>query len=659
MKYWLSFLFFCIISTSANAQFSRYRVQLKHKGATSFQLANPSAYLSPRAIERRLRQQITIDSSDLPVPASYIQQLQSIPGVTVLNQSKWLNAVSVQTNDPNAILSIQSLAFVASVEGIAARARTGRNRIEEEFTALPVTSARQQKTNDDYFNYGANSFAEIALHNGQFLHNAGLRGKGMQIAMFDGGFRDYNTLPAFDSINKNNQVLSTWDFVDRHTSVSEDHQHGMQCLSTIAANIPGQFIGKAPEASFHLFRTEDVSSEFPIEEFNWVCAAERADSIGADIISSSLGYGYEWSSPVADYPYSDLNGDITMAARGADMAAAKGILVFNSAGNSGNDPWKMITTPADGDSVVAIGAVNNNKQVGSFSSYGPSADGRIKPDLASVGVAAMLQNTSGGIGASNGTSYACPNMAGLASCLWQGFPEYNNMRIVRALKESADRYANPDDRTGYGIPDLKKAFASLLKDFAEADISQGNCTAILRWKTKEAAGMKYIIERRYPTENNFTPIISDLQAGPVNVLRTVQRSYSVSLDDAASQSVEFRIIQVIDTTTAGYTPVILDTITLASLNNCPSFTEFSIRVVRPSTGTGSIGLNIESPEAKTNLNVAIFSSNGQLVHSSRLMGIPRGASYTGIETSLPAAGIYWLVIYDGKKVLARTSFLNL
>ncbi|MCR6719628.1 MAG: S8 family serine peptidase [Chitinophagaceae bacterium] len=660
MKHWLLLLLLCVFSFSANSQFSRYRVTFKHKGAGTHQLSNPSAFLSERAIQRRVRYNIAIDSTDLPVPAAFIQQIQSINGVTVLNQSKWLNAVTIQASDADAIQQILSLTFVLSVDGIAARSNVGRNKIEDVVFDLPQTVARQQKHLSDYFNYGANSFAEIALHNGQFLHNIGLRGQQMQIAMLDGGFRNYHTLPAFDSMNKYNRVLSTWDFVDRNNSVSEDHQHGMQCLSTIAANIPGQFVGKAPEASFHLFRTEDVSSEFPIEEFNWVCGAERADSIGADIISSSLGYGYDWSSPVPDYPYSDLNGDITMAARGADMAAAKGMLVFNSAGNSGNDPWKMISTPADGDSVVAVGAVNNNRQVGSFSSYGPSADGRIKPDVASVGVAAMIQNTGGSVGASNGTSYACPNMAGLATCLWQGFPEVNNMRIVRALKESADRYTNPDDRTGYGIPDLKIAFSTLLKEFAATSVTAGNCSATLNWKTKEAAGMKYIIERRFVGENNFTTVLTDILAEANPQLHTVQKSATISLEGATSNDVEFRVIQVIDTAQASYSTVILDTLS-ASTFSCPTYSKFTVQVTGQPTriNAGSIVVRIEAPEEKSNLNMSIISASGQIVYTSRNMNVARGLSSRTLAATIPTAGIYWLVFYEGKKVLSRTSFLHL
>src|SRR6185295_11454918 len=212
---------------------------------------------------------------------------------------------------------------------------------------------------------------------GEFLHNIGLRGQGMQIAMLDAGYLSYTTLRSLDSVNQNGQILGTWDFVNRETSVTEDYLHGMQCLSTIVANIPGQFVGKAPKASFYLFRTEDVNSEYPIEEFNWVCGAERADSLGSDVISSSLGYN-TFDNASFNHTYSQMNGNTALCTIGADLAAKKGMIVFNAAGNEGTNGWHYIIAPADGDSVVAVGAVNSSGSVGSFSSDGLSADGRIK-----------------------------------------------------------------------------------------------------------------------------------------------------------------------------------------------------------------------------------------------------------------------------------------
>src|SRR4030095_16295334 len=308
----------------------------------------------------------------------------------------------------------------------------------------------------------------------------GLRGQGMQIALLDNGFNNYASpsFNAFDSLNANHQVLGTWDFVAREQNVSDDGSHGMSCFSIIAANVPGQFVGKAPKANFWLYQTEDNSSEYPIEEFNWACGAEKADSSGSDVISSSLGY-ITFDNASLNHTYQDMDGNTTMAAIAADLAAKKGILVFISNGNFGIGSWHFLSTPADGDSVIAVGAVNTDGEVGDFSSYGPSSDGRIKPDIASVGVSAILVTAGGTIGSGNGTSFACPNMAGLATCLWQGFPELSNMQLRSALWQAATKATKPDDRMGYGIPDMKKAFGNLLQQFSSANGTISNCKATL------------------------------------------------------------------------------------------------------------------------------------------------------------------------------------
>jgi serine protease AprX len=290
MRYVIIFFLFFLYFISAHSQNPRYIVFLKHKGATNFTISNPGSYLSQRAIDRRTRYSITIDSADLPVPDSYISQIRAVTNVTVLNISKWLNAITIQTTDANAISAINAFPFVKSTSSIALRtATTGNKLMIENIQDIPVSAGKPQGMQADFFNYGTNSFNEIHLHKGEFLHNIGLRGQGMQIAILDGGFLNYTTLDAMDSIIANGQVLSTWDFVNREPSVVEDDPHGMQCLSTIAANIPGSFVGKAPKASFHLYRTEDFT-EYPIETFNWVCGGEIQDRFGADIISSSLGY---------------------------------------------------------------------------------------------------------------------------------------------------------------------------------------------------------------------------------------------------------------------------------------------------------------------------------------------------------------------------------
>src|SRR5690606_16363198 len=306
-------LLFLSSTLLTEAQLTRHLVYLKDKDATTHSLSNPSTFLSQRAIDRRTRYGIAIDSSDLPIPDSYISQIQAIPGVTILNTSRWFNAVAIDTSDANALAAIQALPFVKESKAIAARVTS---LTEGKFSQF---DARPQGIESDYFDYGTGSLSEVKIHNGEFLHYIGLRGQGMQIAMHDAGFVNYTGLDAFDSVVIGGQVLSTWDFVNRETSVTEDHPHGMMCLSTIAANIPGTFIGKAPKASFHLFRTEDVFSEYPIEEFNWVCGAERADSSGADLISSSLGYN-TFDDPSMNHQYSDMDGNTIISSIAADIA---------------------------------------------------------------------------------------------------------------------------------------------------------------------------------------------------------------------------------------------------------------------------------------------------------------------------------------------------
>ena len=663
------FLVFALLSifccTELQAQFSRYIVQLKHKGASSHTLADPSPYLSQRAIDRRSRYGIALDSTDLPVPATYIQQIQAIPNVTVLNASRWLNAVSIQTTDAAALVAINALPFVQTTSSAAARpGNYVQNKFPAEGKALPALAGKTEGINTDYYNYGSGSFAEIHLHNGEFLHNIGLRGQGMRIAMLDGGFFEYPSLDAFDSVNANAQVLNTWDFVSRNATVSDDHPHGMQCFSIIAANIPGQFIGKAPKASFYLFRTEDVSSEFPIEEFNWACGAERADSSGADVISSSLGYGYQFSSPVPDYPYSDLNGDITMSARAADLAAKKGLIVFNSAGNSGTDYWHMITTPADGDSVVAVGSVSVSGVVANNSSYGPSADGRIKPDVASVGVNAMVQLTNNTVGVGSGTSFACPNMAGLGTCLWQGFPEYNNMKIVQALKQAGSIYTSPNDRIGYGIPDMKKAFGLLLTEFAFSSASINDCNVTLNWTSKDVTTMKYEIERKAPGELAFTKV-GELNAVNGTILATHDYQFTNMLSNVNSGAVIYRIRQIIDTASASFADIYIDTVEVTAASSCtttgtnePTASDTKITIApNPSTG-GPASLIVETNDAIPNMPIAIYDMGGKLVLQLQ-RSKPAGKAVFEIPVERLAKGKYIIKVNSDRKTLGKTSLLKL
>lgn len=663
------FIILFFFATESKAQFTRYVVRLKNKGGSPYSLSNPSAYLSSRAIDRRNRYGIALDSTDLPVTPSYISQIAAIPDVTLLNVSRWLNAVTVQTSSAAAITAINALPFVQTVTGVAARSSSrsseGRNKFEsEEFLSPNLPTGRTEQLTADYFNYGAGSYNEIHLHNGEFLHNIGLRGQGMQIGMLDNGFNNYTNLKAFDSVNANGQVLGTWDFVAREANVANDGSHGMSCMSTIAANIPGQFIGTAPKAGFWLYQTEDNASEYPIEEFNWACGAERADSSGADVISSSLGYGYGFDGGIPDYPYNTLDGNTTMAAIAADLAAKKGLLVFVAAGNAGNSSWRNIITPADGDSVLAVGAVNTSGVVGSFSSYGPSGDGQIKPDIASVGVAAIIQSTSNTVVTGNGTSFACPKIAGLGTCLWQGFPEYNNMKIAKALQQSGSKATNPDDRVGYGIPDVKKAFGNLLTEFATSSSTVSGCRITLSWSSKDVGAMKYEIERKAPGETSFFKI-AEVNPQPGSLLTNHSYQYNNDLVSGSSGLYAYRIRQIIDTTAASYSAVYIDTTTINIATGCivtgttnPPTLDESVSVLPNPVSGGSFTLIVETNYAVSNMPVLIYDSKGALV----MQLIERKG--TGRKTiELPSGkllkGNYFIRVMNGSKIIGTTELLRL
>lgn len=461
-KNYFLLLFILFFSKDISAQFTKYIIKFKDKTGTPFSINDPSKFLSSKAIQRRLKQHISIDETDLPIVPRYMDSIRSSGNVSILDRSKWLNQVCIETSDHGALAKINSLPFVISSQPAKRLMRTNlitNNKFNEQVNKITSPLSPQPPGNDYSYGY---SFNQIHIHEGEFLHNKGFHGEGMLIAVIDAGFYHYETLPAFDSVRLNHQIIETYDFVDNEISVNEDHYHGMMCFSIIAGNIPGQLVGSCPKADFLLYRSEDVSSESPVEEQYWAAAAERADSIGADVITTSLGYN-TFDNPVFDYTYSDMNGHTTIIAKAATLAAKKGMIVLAAAGNDGAKSWHFISTPGDADSILTVGAVDSLGTIASFSGYGPSSDGRIKPTVASVGVSTVVSSTTGPIEAGNGTSFATPNLAGLVTCLWQAFPGFTNMEIIEAIKKSSSIYTTPNNRIGYGIPDFQKAFDDLSK----------------------------------------------------------------------------------------------------------------------------------------------------------------------------------------------------
>lgn len=474
---WAIFLVTIFLSPKSFSQttfYHRYVIEFTDKDNSPYSTSNPSQYLSQRAIDRRNRYNIPIVVSDLPINPSYIQQVVAT-GVKLLNRSKWLNSISIQTEDSLALVAISNLPFVKSADPVALR-KANPSLIQPQKFGNDIHSSGGflEKTSSlNSLDYG-NSFHQVDMMKGEVLHDKGYLGQGMVIAVLDGGFAntDPDLLDVFDSLFIEDRILGTWDFVRGNDSVFGNSFHGTEVLSSIVANKPGFQVGTAPKTGVYLFVTEDANSEYPIEEHNWAAGAEAADSVGADIISSSLGYT-EFDDPAFNHTYADMNGHTCMSSRAAMAAASKGMIVCNSAGNEGRHPWFYISAPSDADSIITTGATDSTGTITSFSSHGPTPDGRIKPTVVAQGIRVWVidplpsNNTTF---PGNGTSFSNPILAGMVTCLWQAHQDKSNMQIIDAVVRSASLHFNPNDSFGYGIPNFQLADL-ILSDEAPGDLN--------------------------------------------------------------------------------------------------------------------------------------------------------------------------------------------
>jgi serine protease AprX len=457
----IAFLLFYLITGSLIAQIApdKYFIEFTDKTGTPYSIDHPEQFLSARSLERRARHEVPTTEQDLPVNPSYVTAVSGT-GVTVLNRTKWFNGVVIYAPDTSALQTIRNFPFVNKVlkyhSGSTSSNPVGNDKFDlERKVTLPVVPQQDLKDGNPY----GRAYNQIHMLKGDALHALGFRGEGMVIAVLDAGFYMADLLPVFDSLRVNHQILGTRDFVVPGHSVYSESSHGMSVLSTMAGNIPGVMVGTAPKAEYWLFRTEDVSGENYIEEYNWVSGAEVADSVGADVINSSLGYT-TFDDSRWDHTWADLNGHTALATQGANLAASKGIAVVNSAGNEGAKPWRYISVPADGDNVLAVGAVDSLGVYAGFSSHGLPG-GRIKPNVATQGQFALVAAVDSSIMYSSGTSFSSPIMAGLVACLWQAKPEISVSDLYWAIEMSGNQYLNPDTLTGYGIPDMTQALGHL------------------------------------------------------------------------------------------------------------------------------------------------------------------------------------------------------
>ncbi|MBQ8222939.1 MAG: S8 family serine peptidase [Bacteroidales bacterium] len=447
--------FYCTMS--AQIAPDKYWIQFKDKNNSPYSIDKPEEFLSERSIQRRLDYGIAIDAYDIPVNPSYIQAVAEC-GAEILHPSKWLNGVSVLVENNSILDEIASLPFV----------QTTRLMEDDEFKQMikeksyfsnesykPLDSKSLRDTDYGY------ALPQIEQLNGIALHEMGYQGQGMWIGVCDGGYLDVDGHEAFADMRDNGRLLGTRDYVYKNGIVYSDSSHGTSCLSLMAGNVPGKYVGTAPLASYFLCRTEDVNTENVIEEYNWVSAAEYLDSLGVDVISTSLGY-ITFDDSQWDHVYEDLDGETCIITIGSEIACSRGIMCVTSAGNEGANSFPYISAPADGENVFTIGAVGADGERAYFSSIGPSYDGRIKPDVMAHGYGVTVASPGGdSYYDGSGTSFSCPVLAGMLTCFWQANKHLKPEAIRETLRRHSDRFSNPDNEYGYGIPDFLAAFESL------------------------------------------------------------------------------------------------------------------------------------------------------------------------------------------------------
>lgn len=452
MKFFFTFLLSFLSIFNVYAQ-DLYLIKLKEKENISNNLSNPLKIISQKSLDRRIKYNIDLDEKDIPISQDRINKIKNLP-LNYIGHTKWLNTIMVEISDLSVISKIEELSFVESVNTMV------RNKNLSDFTKRDSkwTDLNSKKVNYDYGK--SNDFIEQL--NLKPLHDQGYLGNDVYIGVIDAGFPGVDKIVAFENLRNDNRILDTYDFVSKKKNVYDSNSHGTMVLSTMATEINGIYIGTAPKATYSLYISEDNDSETPKELLYWIQAAERADSVGVDIINTSLGYN-TFDDSRYNYTYEDMNGKTTLISLGAQVAVDKGILVVTSAGNEGSKSWKYITSPADVVDVFTVGANNLYKTAASFSSYGPNAMNDLKPNVSALGSLVPLYSQNGQQTYNNGTSFSSPITAGAMSILLQKFPKIELALLKDKVQKSAHLYSNPTNQLGYGIPDYYKASQELLE----------------------------------------------------------------------------------------------------------------------------------------------------------------------------------------------------
>jgi serine protease AprX len=433
------------------AQDGHYMVFFKDKANTPFTVDQPSAFLSERSLARRAKSGASVSLQDLPVNPAYVKSIKDLNVLTYYT-SKWMNALLVEARQSD-MTTIAALPFVDSISFVAPARNLSSARVED----VENTKFRLNLSSIGQLFSSQNIDNQLNMHGIKQMHENGFSGEGIIIGVFDDGFRGYADITSYNHLTQNNKILDTYDFAIHQTNVNVGFSHGVQVFSIIAANTPGLLVGAAPNADFVLFVTEDSRWETRLEEYNWLFAAERADSIGVDVINTSLGYSNGMTVSSMNYTTAQMDGKTSVISRAAEIAFSKGMFMVNSAGNYGNSSWGIIATPADASNVLAVGAVNSASSIAGFSSRGPNAGGQLKPDVSALGNGTFLLRNNGTRVTSTGTSFSSPVIAGFVANLWQEFPWLTNAQLLDVIRKSGDRFENPNIDYGYGIPDYERA----------------------------------------------------------------------------------------------------------------------------------------------------------------------------------------------------------
>ncbi|OAV45870.1 hypothetical protein A3850_009715 [Lewinella sp. 4G2] len=445
------------VATAQNrTETGMYFVGFSDKAGSPGTIEDPSTYLSTEAILRRARHGAIITETDLPLTPNYVEGVQGT-GAKLWLKSKWMNGVVVAAAGPE-VISLRELPFVDTVYYVAPvqYERAGANPVIPSFER-PAPKVDTVPVLERYYGYGWTNLQQM---NGDSLHQWGYRGDGVLVGVLDGGF-PYVGNRHFLGYDDEAAIPANYDVVAQDETALDGGTHGATVLSTMATFRPFLFVGTAPAARYVLFTTENGKGEHRLEEINYAVALELADSAGVDIVNSSLGYS-EFGEKGMNYTYADLTGEVSPASRAATTAFARGMILVTSAGNSGGDKWKFISIPADAKDIFAIGALNRDGSKAYFSSFGPTADGRIKPDVSALGVDVAAMTASGrAVTGANGTSLASPLVTGLLACLIQAFPDATNQEILDAVRQTADQADAPDNERGYGRPDFAAAYRLL------------------------------------------------------------------------------------------------------------------------------------------------------------------------------------------------------